>query len=47
MLKFTVEHKYCKCTRTIIGGNVWEAFKNNKMDYSIWNIINVEQIKEY
>ena len=45
MLKFTVEHKYCKCTREIKGQNVFEAFKNNKMDYSIWNVIDVEKVE--
>lgn len=44
MLKFTVEHKYCKCTRVIEGINVFEAFKGNKMDITIWNVINVEKI---
>lgn len=43
MLKFTVEHKYCKATRVIKGINIYEAFKANKMDYSIWTIIDVEK----
>lgn len=45
MLKFTVEHKYCKCTRIIKGENVFQAFKNNKMDITIWNVIDVEEVK--
>ena len=44
MLRFTVEHKYCKCTRTIEGENVYNAFKNNQMDLTIWTVINVEEI---
>lgn len=44
MLRFTVEHKYCKVTRTIEGINVFEAFKNNQMDWSIWQVIDVEKI---
>lgn len=44
MLKFTVEHKYCKCIRVIKGINIYDAYKSNKMDYTIWNIIDVEKI---
>ena len=43
MLVFTVEHKYCKCTRKIEGNNVWNAFKDNKMDWTVWNVIDVEK----
>ena len=44
MMIFTVEHKYCKCTRTIEGENVYRAFKENNMDMNIWVVIDVEEI---
>ena len=44
MLRFTVEHKYCKCTREIEGPNVFDAFKLNKMDWTIWTVVDVKKI---
>lgn len=43
MLRFTVEHKYCGCTRVIEGINVMNAFKINKMDVTVWNVVDVEK----
>lgn len=36
MLKFIVEHKYCKMTKMIQGYNVWDALRNNGLDITIW-----------
>jgi hypothetical protein len=44
MLQFTIEHKYCKCTRVIEGQNVFEAFKNNGINLSIWIVTDVEKV---
>lgn len=43
MMRFTVEHKYCKCTREIEGYNVWDAYKTNGLDLNVWIVINVEK----
>ena len=42
MMKFTVEHKYCKYTREVEGRNVCDAFKNNNLDLNIWIVMAVE-----
>ena len=44
MLRFTVEHKYCKCQRVIEGLNVYNALKYNGLDITIWIVKNVEKI---
>ena len=44
MLKFTVEHKYCKCTRVIEGENVAQAFKNSNTNPTMWIVIDIEEI---
>jgi hypothetical protein len=42
----TVEHKHCKCTRVITGANLYDAYKNNGLDMSIWNAIDIEELGE-
>ena len=44
MLRFLVEHKYCKCRRVIEGYNVFDAFKRNETDLATWVVIDVEEI---
>ena len=44
MLRFTVEHKYCKCTRIIEGENIALAYKNSGTDSNVWLVIDVEEI---
>lgn len=44
MLRLTVEHKYCKCTRVIEGETITKAYKENNTDMSIWQIIDIEKI---
>ena len=41
MLEFKVVHKYCGYTKTVKGFNVWEAFKNNKLDLQVWEVVEV------
>ena len=44
MMKFTVEHKYCRMTKTVEGFNVWDALKSNGLDFIIWIVKSVEEI---
>jgi hypothetical protein len=44
MLRFTVEHKYCKAIRNIEGYNVWDALKNNGLDYKVWDVKEIERV---
>lgn len=41
MLTFKVEHKYCGYTKTIKGSNIWEAFKTNGLDHTVWTVVEV------
>lgn len=45
MLRFTIQHKFCKCLRQIEGENVFDALKNNNLDFKFWDILDVEKIK--
>ena len=42
MLRFTIEHKYCGCTTTVEGYNVWDALKSNGKDINYWTVLSVE-----
>lgn len=44
MLKITVEHKYCGCTRVIEGETLAQAFKNSNTDTRVWLVTDVEKI---
>ena len=44
MLRFEIEHKYCGFTKVIKGDNVYDAFKNNGLDFNIWIVKNIEKI---
>lgn len=44
MLKVTVEHKYCKCTKVIEGDTIAIAFKHSNTDSNIWLVIDIEEI---
>lgn len=41
-MRFTVEHKYCKMTKVVVGESIADAFKQNSLDYNVWTIIDVE-----
>lgn len=43
MKKFTVEHKYCKCTKVIEGVDKYDAFKKSGTELNLWNIIKTEE----
>ena len=49
-LRFTFEHKHCKCLRIGTGVNVWEAYKNAEIltaeARSVWKPINVIEYYE-
>lgn len=42
MLRFTIKHKYCGCTTTVEGYNVWDALKSNGKDINYWTVLSVE-----
>ena len=44
MLNFTVVHKYCGYTKQIQGCNIWDALKENNLDFKIWQVLNIEKI---
>lgn len=44
MLKVTVEHKYCKCTKVIEGDSISIAFKNSNTNPTVWIVIDIEEI---
>lgn len=46
MLKFTIEHKYCRYTTTVEGYNVWDALKSNGKDIKFWNVLSVEKVED-
>jgi hypothetical protein len=44
MQRFLVEHKYCGMQKEIEGFNVWDAFKTNGLDLTIWIVKSVVAI---
>ena len=44
MVRLTVEHKYCKCTRVIEGNDLYDAFRKSNTDMTIWIVIDIEKI---
>lgn len=44
MLEFTVEHKYSKTIHVVEGENVFQAYKNNNLDFNLWTVIDTEKI---
>lgn len=49
-LIFTFEHKHCKCLRTGIGFNAWEAYKDAGISTAeaccVWQPVNVAEYYE-
>ena len=45
-LEFRIQHKYCGCERVITGENVYNAFKTNGIDLTVWTVIEVTEIDE-
>ena len=43
MLRITVEHKYCGCTRVIEGETLIQAFKNSNTNMDVWIVIDIEK----
>lgn len=44
MLRFTIEHKYCKYTTIVEGYNVWDALRSAGKDINFWTVLSVEKI---
>lgn len=44
MLEFTIQHKYCGYTTTVIGYNVYDALKQNNKDIRFWTVMGVDKI---
>lgn len=44
MFEFTVEHKYTKMTKRIVGENLADAFKKNGLLSDLWLAIQVCEI---
>ena len=44
MLEFIIVHRYCGCTKKIKGYNIWDALKQNKLDYKFWYVESVLKI---
>ena len=42
MMTITVEHKHCKCTRTVKGNTLYNAFKDNGLDLNTWIVIDIK-----
>jgi hypothetical protein len=42
MLRFTIEHKYCKMIAKVEGYNIWDALKSNGKDINYWTVLSVE-----
>ena len=44
MVRLTVEHKNCKCTKVIEGNDLYDAFRKTNTDMTVWNVIEIEKI---
>lgn len=44
MLEFVIVHRYCGYTKKIKGYNIWDALKQNKLNYKVWNAESVSKI---
>ena len=43
MLRITVEHKYCGCTRVNEGETLTQAFKNSNTNMEVWIVVDIEK----
>ena len=38
MFEFIIVHKFCGYTKTVRGANIWDALRQNNLDYTVWMV---------